>query len=118
MVTVHNMPPKNQFLTGSCWEYDKFSYQNEPQTITMLDFNSDCPFDLLGEKSYSRVTSIFNGAAILYNTPKKQNVGPMFCTEDFDANGRRNTNFVHETSKCDKFMLIFTSYSQFYERHT
>jgi len=94
MVTVHKMPPKNQFLTGSCWEYDKFSYQNEPQTITRLDFNSDCLFVEYTQESILRLTTNSRGAGILYHhsiTPvEKLNS----CTGDFEI----------ETSKSNKFL--------------
>jgi hypothetical protein len=50
MVTVHQMPLKNQFLTGISSGYAKIPNQNATQPITMLSFTGDCTFDFLGKK--------------------------------------------------------------------
>jgi len=97
MLTVLKIPLKNRFLTGIGSRYDKTNKKNEPQPFTNLSFTSDCLFDFLGKESCHKVTDTFAGTGILFNTSKKQDVGLMLCTRDFDANGRRNTNFVNET---------------------
>lgn len=42
MLTVHQMPLKNQFLTGISSGYDKIAYQNELKPFTMLNLTSIC----------------------------------------------------------------------------
>ena len=111
MLTVHKMPLKNHCLTGISSGYDKTPNQNEPQPFTSLSFTGDCSFDFLGKESYRRMTDTFNRTGILFNpSKKKQDIGLMFCTGDFDATGTRNTNFEYGASKSDGFMLIFNSY--------
>jgi hypothetical protein len=101
MVTVHKMPPKNQFLTGSGWEYDKFSYQNEPQTITRLEFNRNCLFVEYTQESIQRLTTSSPGAGILYHpsiTPVEK-LNPHHG--DFEY---FRSDFEIETSKSNKFL--------------
>jgi hypothetical protein len=117
MLTVHQMPLKNQILTGISSGYDKISCQNEAQPFANLSFTNDCTFDFLGKESCRKVTYTFTGIGILCNTSKKQDIGLMFCTGDNDATGTRNTNYVYETSKGKNFKLIFTSEQKVYDEN-
>jgi len=109
MLTVHKIPLKNRFLTGIGSRYDKTPTQNEPQPFTSLSFTRDCTIGFLGKESCQRMTDNFNRTGILYNTSKKQDIGLMLCTRDFDATRTRNTDFEYGASKSDGFMLIFNS---------
>ena len=110
MVTVHQMPAKNQFLTGISSGYDKISYQDEPKLNTRLGFTGDWPFDLLGKESCHRMTSTFTGTGILNNTSIKPDTVMIPFDGYFES---LRFEFEFETSKSDNFMMIFTSYRAF-----
>jgi hypothetical protein len=75
MLTVHQMPPKNQFLTGISSVYDKTPNQNEPQPFASLSFSSDCFGVDYGEESCHRINSTFTGTEIFNYSSTKPVVG-------------------------------------------
>jgi len=107
MLKVHQMPLKNQFLTGISSGYDKTPNQNELQPFTSLSFTSDCMFDTLGKESYSSVTSTIAGTGIVYNTMIKPDAEMILFDGGFESVG---FNFEIETAKSNKFLWLSTSY--------
>jgi len=98
MLTVHKMPPKNQFLTGIITRHDKTPNQNEPQPFNSLSFTGDCTFEFWGKESYSRMTSTLSGIRILFNPLIKPDAEMIPFDVDFDY-----TRFEIETTKSNKF---------------
>jgi len=106
MLTVHQMPLKNQFLNRISSGYDKISYQNAPKPITTLDFSSDCMFVDYEKEGYNKPGTAFTGTKILNYSSIKPAVGLMHCARGFDS---IIFNFEMETAKSNKFLQLFTS---------
>jgi len=83
MLTVHQMPHKNQFLTGISSGYDKISYQNEPQPITTAGFIGDYSFVDYEKKGCKKLGTTFTGAKSLNNSSTKPGVGLVLCARGF-----------------------------------
>jgi hypothetical protein len=85
MLTVHQMPLKNQFLTGISSDYAKIPKQNELQSFTSLSFTGDCTFDFLGKESCHRMTYTSNVTGILFNNMIKHDAAMLPFIGDFDS---------------------------------
>jgi hypothetical protein len=72
MLTVHQMPLNNQFLTGISFGYDKISDQNELQLVTRLGFTSDYLSDdcLKPYSNFENQKIVLLGIIHCYNTIK------------------------------------------------
>ena len=106
MFTVHQMLPKNQFLTGISFGYDRISCQNEPQPITTPGFTGDCPFVNSENEGCNMPGTTFTGTEILNYSSTKPGVGLVFYSRGFDS---IKDNFEIETGKSNKFLQLFAS---------
>jgi hypothetical protein len=109
MLTVHQMPPKNQFLTGISSGYDKISYQNEPKRIIRLGFTGDCLCVDCCCENYQQKSVTATVTEFLFFSSTKPGVGLVLCARGF---GSIKPDFEIETGKSNKFLLLFTIYQQ------
>ena len=85
MLTVHQMPLNNQFLTGISFGYDKISDQNAPQPITTPGFPGGCHGVNSEKEGSNKPGTAFTGAEILYYSSTKPDVGLVVCARGFDS---------------------------------
>ncbi len=115
MLTVHQMPLKNQFLTGISSGYNKISYQNEPQSITSPGFTCDCLGVDYCSEIYQQKTVNATETKILNFSSTKPGFGLVLCVRGFDT---IKPDFEIDTAKSKKFFPLFTSWRQCYGRYS
>jgi hypothetical protein len=85
MLTVHQMPLKNQILTGISSGRDKTPNQNESQPITTPGFTGDCLGVDTEKESCNKPGSDFIIAEILNFSSTKPGFGLVLCARGFDS---------------------------------